>query len=56
MGLKQIAIIGKIVRGSHDRGHGKAALHPISARAVENHLASLSQMTALWGLGFDSSG
>jgi predicted transposase YbfD/YdcC len=38
LGLKHIAIDGKTLRGSHDRGKGKAALHLISAWAVENHL------------------
>jgi predicted transposase YbfD/YdcC len=38
LGLKQIAIDGKTQRGSHDRGKGKAALHLVSAWAVENHL------------------
>ena len=37
--LKHIAIDGKTQRGSHDRSKGKAALHLISAWAVENHLA-----------------
>lgn len=39
LGLHQIAIDGKTLRGSHDRGQGKAALHLISAWAVENHLS-----------------
>jgi len=38
LGLKHVAIDGKTLRGSHDRGKGKAALHLISAWAVENHL------------------
>lgn len=38
LGLKQIAIDGKTLRGSHDRSNGKAALHLVSAWAVENHL------------------
>lgn len=38
LGLKHIAIDGKTLRGSHDRGEGKAALHLISAWAVANHL------------------
>ena len=38
LGLKQIAIDGKAVRRSHDRGKGKAALHLVSAWAVENGL------------------
>jgi predicted transposase YbfD/YdcC len=38
LGLHQIAIDGKTLRGSHDRGRGKAALHLIGAWAVENHL------------------
>lgn len=39
LGLHQIAIDGKTLRGSRDRGQGKAALHLISAWAVENHLS-----------------
>lgn len=39
LGLHQIAIDGKTLRGSHDRGRGKVALHLISAWAVENHLS-----------------
>src|SRR5688572_33379272 len=38
LGLRHIAIDGKTLRGSHDRGQGQAALHLISAWAVENHL------------------
>jgi predicted transposase YbfD/YdcC len=38
LGLRQIAIDGKTLRGSHDRAKGKVALHLISAWAVENHL------------------
>jgi predicted transposase YbfD/YdcC len=38
LGLQQIAIDGKTQRGSHDRGKGKAALHLVSAWAVQNHL------------------
>jgi predicted transposase YbfD/YdcC len=38
LGLKHVAIDGKTLRGSHDRGKSKAALHLISAWAVENHL------------------
>src|SRR5262245_9345967 len=38
LGLKHLAIDGKTLRGSHDRGKGQAALHLISAWAVENHL------------------
>jgi predicted transposase YbfD/YdcC len=38
LGLKQVAIDGKAVRRSHDRGKGKAALHLVSAWAVENGL------------------
>ena len=38
LGLKHVAIDGKTLRGSHDRGKGKASLHLISAWAVENHL------------------
>jgi predicted transposase YbfD/YdcC len=38
LGLQQIAIDGKTQRGSHDRGKGKAALHVVSAWAVQNHL------------------
>jgi predicted transposase YbfD/YdcC len=39
LGLKQVAIDGKTLRGSHDRGKGKAALHLVSAWATENHLS-----------------
>lgn len=39
LGLHQIAIDGKTLRGSHDRGRSKVALHLISAWAVENHLS-----------------
>ncbi len=38
MGLRHVAIDGKTPRGSHDRGRGKAALHLVSAWAVENRL------------------
>jgi predicted transposase YbfD/YdcC len=38
IGLPHIAIDGKTLRGSHDRGQGQAALHLISAWAVEGHL------------------
>ena len=38
LGLKHVAIDGKTLRGSHDRGKGQAALHLVSAWAVENHL------------------
>jgi len=38
LGWKQIAIDGKTQRRSHDRSAGKAALHLISAWAVESHL------------------
>jgi predicted transposase YbfD/YdcC len=38
LGRKHLAIDGKTLRGSHDRGKGQAALHLISAWAVENHL------------------
>jgi predicted transposase YbfD/YdcC len=37
-GLPHIAIDGKTLRRSHDRGQGQAALHLISAWAVEGHL------------------
>lgn len=37
-GVKQIAIDGKTVRRSHDRGAGKSALHLVSAWATANHL------------------
>ena len=33
-----IAIDGKTARGSHDRANGKAAIHMVSAWAVEDHL------------------
>ena len=35
---QQIAIDGKTVRRSHDRGVGKAAIHLVSAWAASNHL------------------
>ncbi len=38
LGLKHIAIDGKTQRGSYDRGKGKAALHLVSAWAVQHHL------------------
>jgi predicted transposase YbfD/YdcC len=38
LGLKRVAIDGKTLRGSHDRGKGKAALHLVSAWATEAHL------------------
>src|SRR5271154_5753824 len=38
LGVKQIAIDGKTIRRSHDRGIGKAALHLVSAWATANHL------------------
>jgi predicted transposase YbfD/YdcC len=38
LGLTQIAIDGKTLRDSQDRANGKAALHLVSAWAVENHL------------------
>jgi predicted transposase YbfD/YdcC len=38
-----IAIDGKTLRGSYDRGDGKAAIHMVSARATENKL-SLGQV------------
>ncbi len=38
LGLKQVAIDGKALRRSHDRSKGKAALHLVSAWAVENGL------------------
>jgi len=38
LGLKQVAIDGKALRRCHDRGKGKAALHLVSAWAVENGL------------------
>jgi predicted transposase YbfD/YdcC len=38
LGLRQIAIDGKTLRGSRDRAKGKVALRLISAWAVENHL------------------
>jgi predicted transposase YbfD/YdcC len=38
LGVKQIAIDGKTLRRSHDRGSGKAALHLVSAWATANHL------------------
>jgi hypothetical protein len=38
LGLKQVALDGKTLRRSHDRGKGKAALHLVSAWARENSL------------------
>jgi predicted transposase YbfD/YdcC len=38
LGIKHIAIDGKTARRSHDRDAGKAALHLVSAWAVDNHL------------------
>jgi predicted transposase YbfD/YdcC len=43
LGVKQIAIDGKTLRRSHDRGIGKTALHLVSAWATVNHL-SLGQV------------
>jgi len=37
VGVKQIAIDGKTVRRSHDRGLGKSPLHMVSAWATANH-------------------
>ena len=48
LGLRQVAIDGKTLRGSHDRGQGKAALHLMSAWATENHL-SLGQAAVAAG-------
>src|ERR1700722_18362689 len=38
LGIKQIAIDGKTLRRSPDRGRGKAALHLVSAWATANHV------------------
>ena len=38
LGLKRIAIDGKVLRRSFDRATGKAALHLVSAWATEQHL------------------
>jgi predicted transposase YbfD/YdcC len=38
LGLKQVAIDGKTLRGSHDRANGLAALHLVSAWATAAHL------------------
>jgi predicted transposase YbfD/YdcC len=38
LGVKQIAIDGKTLRRSHDKGVGKAALHLVSAWATANHV------------------
>jgi predicted transposase YbfD/YdcC len=38
LGVKQIAIDGKTLRRSHDKGIGKAALHLVSAWATANHV------------------
>jgi predicted transposase YbfD/YdcC len=43
LGVKQIAIDGKTLRRSHDRGLGKSGLHLVSAWATANHL-SLGQV------------
>lgn len=43
LGVKHIAIDGKTVRRSHDRGAGKTARHLVSAWATANHL-SLGQV------------
>jgi predicted transposase YbfD/YdcC len=43
LGLKQVAIDGKTLRGSHNRSAGKNALHLVSAWATENGL-SLGQV------------
>jgi predicted transposase YbfD/YdcC len=37
-GLTHIAIDGKTLRGSHDRSHGQAPLHLVSAWATANHV------------------
>ena len=39
LGIKRVAIDGKTLRGAHDRRHGQAALHVVSAWATEAHLA-----------------
>jgi predicted transposase YbfD/YdcC len=39
LGLGHVAIDGKALRGAHDRRHGQAALHLVSAWATEAHLA-----------------
>jgi predicted transposase YbfD/YdcC len=38
LGIKQIAIDGKTLRRSHNRGSGQAALHLVSAWATANHI------------------
>jgi predicted transposase YbfD/YdcC len=38
LGIKQIAIDGKTLRRSHQRGAGQSALHLVSAWATANHL------------------
>jgi len=38
LGLRQIAVDGKTLRRSHDRGGMKSALHVVCAWSVENHL------------------
>lgn len=43
LNIKHIAIDGKTLRRSHDRGAGKSALHLVSAWATANHL-SLGQV------------
>jgi predicted transposase YbfD/YdcC len=39
LGLKHVAIDGKTLRRSHDRKKGQAALHLVSAWAVQSHLS-----------------
>jgi len=43
LGIKQVAIDGKTLRRSHDRGAGATALHLVSAWAADNQL-SLGQL------------
>src|SRR5215217_425973 len=38
LGVKHVAIDGKTLGGSHDRKNGQAALHLVSAWAVQGHL------------------
>jgi predicted transposase YbfD/YdcC len=45
LGLRQVAIDGKTLRRSHDRGAMKSALHAVCAWSVENHLLLGQQAT-----------
>jgi len=45
LGLEQVAIDGKALRRSHDKGKGKAALHLVSAWACASQLTLAQQAT-----------